>query len=227
MILNVFLDLIIVLILVIGSYFGYTRGFFRMVTRPMRLILCVSLSLAFCRAVGESLILPLIEVPITDFIKEYMLERSTDLGSSGVVKIPTLLKIAAVIFNLPIDVSTDSAESAVEQTVNLLATPAINIISVALAFLILLLLLRITFNLLVDIADSFLSLGIIGSLNRFFGVVLSCALAFVVAWLFTQSADLLFRSPIFEGSDTVGDFDGGPIYRFFIGFSPLRLLLTL
>ncbi len=223
MLLELLLDVIIILILVLGSYFGYTRGFFRMVARPMRLVLCLAVSLGFCRAAGESLILPLVEGPITNYISEYLTERSTDVT---VEKIPTVMKIAAVLFDIPIDFTADSSEEMIEQIISSLAAPAIKMISVALAFIILFLLMRIAYNFLVDIADSFLSLGIIGSLNRFFGVVLSCGLAFIIAWLFAQSIDLLFRSSRFEDSDIIRSFKGGPLYGFFISFGPLRLLLT-
>lgn len=227
MLLNLFFDVILVLILVLGSYFGYTRGFFRMVARPMRIVLCFGLAFAFCRPLGESLIAPLIEAPITNYIEEFMLEKLAGISpDASVTEIPTVMRIAAVIFDLPAEPTIDTAEGTIEQIISSLATPAVNMISVAVAFIILLLLLRIAFNLLVDLADGFLSIGVIGSLNRFFGVILSCTVAFVAAWTFTQGLDLLLRTPLLLESEMTRDFDGGPIYRFFISFSPLRLLLS-
>ncbi len=227
MLLNLVFDVILILLLVLGSYFGYTRGFFRMVARPMRLVLCFGISIALCRPFGESLVAPLIEAPISNYIEELMLEKLTGLSpDTSVIEIPMVMRIAAVIFDLPADLATDTSEGTVEHIVSSLATPAVNMISVAIAFLILLLFLRITFNLLVELADGVFSIGVIGSLNRFFGAILSCALAFVGAWLFTQGVDLLFRTPLLLDSEMTRDFDGGPIYRFFISFSPLRLLLS-
>lgn len=223
MLLNLFFDVILIIILVLGSYFGYTRGFFRMVARPMRLVLCFGISIALCRPFGKSLIAPLIEAPITNYIEELMLKKLTGLSpDASVTEIPTVMRIAAAIFHLPADITVDT----VEQIVSSFSTPVVSMISVALAFIILLLLLRIAFNLLVDLADGILSIGVIGSLNRFFGVLLSCGAAFVAAWMFTQVVDLLLRSPLIINSEITRDFGGGPIYRFFISFSPLRLLLS-
>ena len=227
MLLNLLFDVILILILVLGSYFGYTRGFFRMVARPMRLVLCLCLSIAFCRPIGESIIAPLIEAPIRNFIEELMYEKLIGLSPDALAtEIPTVMWIAAVIFDLPADIAADTVDGTVEQVISSLVPPVVNMISVGLAFLILLLLLRIAFNLLIDLADEILSLGVIGSMNRFFGVVLSCSFAFAVSWLFTQGADLLLRTPMLLDSDITRNFEGGPIYRFFISFSPLRLLLS-
>lgn len=227
MLLNLVFDVILILLLVLGSYFGYTRGFFRMVARPMRLVLCFGISIAFCRPLGESLIAPLIEAPITNYIEELMLEKLTSISpDASVTEIPTVMRIAAVIFDLPAETTIDTAEGTVEQIISSLCAPVVDMISVAFAFMILFLLLRIAFNLLVDLADGILSIGVIGSLNRFFGVILSCMVAFVAAWTFTQGLDLLLRTPLLLDSEITRDFDGGPIYRFFISFSPLRLLLS-
>ena len=227
MFLNVLLDVILILILVGGSYYGYTRGLFRILARPMRFILCLLLSLSLCRVVGEAIIAPLIEAPITNYISEFMLERCVGLSSGAAVeKIPTLMRVAAAAFNVTLDTTAETVGEAVEGIVLSVATPLVSMIATAASFLLLLVISRIAFKFIVDIADGIFNFGIIGSINRFFGVVLSCAFAFFAAWLFAAFTDFLFRTALFDGSELLRDFEGGPIFRFFMSFSPIRLLLS-
>ena len=227
MLLNTLLDLLLVLILVIASYLGYTRGFFNMLTKPLRLLFCLWFAFSLCTFVGERMILPLIEGRISNIISDFLYEKFAVLRTDQAIEeIPTIIKIAAAVFDLQIDYSQDFFEQAAERLILSVISPTVKLISIAVAFLILLFVSRLMIDLLINVLDSILTLGLIGSVNRILGVLLSSAFGFFAVWGLVTVTDMLLNSQMLVHLQIVNDFSGGPIYKFFQSFSPVRLLLS-
>ena len=227
MFLNLLIDLILVLILVIGSYYGYTRGLFRMLARPMRFALCLAVAFWLCRPIGEAIISPLIEVPIESYISDFVYDKLLGLDPEQAIdEIPTLLKISAAAFNIGLDPTAETIGDATEKIIASLSLSLVKLISTAIAFLGLLLLSRLVSKLLVELLDYVVNFGLLGSINRILGVLLSCVFGFLIAWLIVGGLDFLFHSSLFAGASEVENFEGGPIYTLFLRFSLIRLLFS-
>ena len=225
MFLDLLIDLILILILLFGSYFGYTRGLFRLAAKPLRLVTCLWISSSFCQSIGEGILFPLVKQPFSNILKSLIFEQPDVSSSQLTEEIPTVIKISAAIFDLDIDYSALSPSEIADEITGALIDPTVKMLSIIIAFIILMIISRLMIDLLINTVDSILSIGIVGSINRAGGVILSCVFAFRIAWIFAGAVDLVVQSRLC-GSDNVADFSGGWIYRFFISISPIRLLLS-
>lgn len=224
MFLSLLLEVILLTVIVGGSFYGYKKGLFRMAAGPIRTALCLVISLSLCDPVGEAVIAPLIRTPVRSYLLEFMQERVAYSTDGAIARIPTLLRMAGAAFGVSYDNS--AVNTTVETVVDAFTEPLIALISRAVAFILLFILSKFLFKLLVYLADSFLGIGIIGRLNRLLGAALSICIAIACAWAFTSAVDYLFRLDIFENSRLVGDFDGGLLYRFFKNLNVINLLLS-
>ena len=223
MFLNLLLDVILLTVLIGGSYYGYKQGFFRMAAGAVRGALCLLISFSLCDRVGTTLVSPLIRGPIRRYLLDFLRER-TFAAETTLDRIPMVMRIAGVVFGVDSDNSPILLTA--EAVVNALGEPTTTLIARVVAFILLFIFLKYILRLLVFLADSFLALGIIGKLNRLLGGAVSVCIAFFGAWVFTSAVEYLFHLKIFTDSRLVNDFDGGPIYRLIKEFSLLRLLLS-
>ena len=226
MLLNVLLDLAIILILAVGVYYGYTRGLFRLICRPIRYIFCLVASFSLCRVAGEYIVSPIIEIPITNYLRETVFGKHLINNNGDVIsELPTVIKIAAAIFDVSIDGGNPPDTGSVGELVALLADPFVSIIATVVAFFAIYIFCALACKLVLNIADGILSFGVIGELNRFLGILFSCILSFSFAWIFATFVDFIIHTELL-GVDIMQDFRGGPVYSFFVGLSPIRILLS-
>ena len=228
MILNFVIELILIAILFLGAYYGLCRGFIRIVAKPLEAVMRVLFSLSLCRFVGINIIAPMIQPSVTNYIKEHLYNKCSDLtAEAAIVELPTLLKIGAAVFNVQLDsLSSLSSEEMLELLAEKLTSPAIMLLSVAIAFVILLIVFRYLFRFATLLINFVLDGGLLGKINRILGVVLAGALSFCAAWAFVSVLDFIFHAPIFDASDAIRTFEGGPLYRLFNRISPMELLLS-
>lgn len=177
MFLNIFLEVILITILVGGSYYGYNKGFFKMAAGPVRLLLCVAVSFAFSRTVGDYFVAPIIR-------------------------------------------------SHMDEGIAYFADPAISAASTALGFILLFVLARIVLSFVISLINRFLDEGIIGKINRASGFLLAGVIALLGAMCFASLAEYIFMLSVFDNSDLLKDFSGGPLYHLFTFISPVGLIFT-
>ena len=78
----------------------------------------------------------------------------------------------------------------------------------------------------ITVVNTFVSAGALGKVNKAMGFVLAGCLAFLAAWAVTGVVDFFFHLGIFNNSELIRNFEGGLLYRMFISFSPIELLLS-
>ena len=101
MALTIILEILLIAVLVGGSYYGIATGFFKLATKPLKLIAALLFAYALCGVVGKFVIAPIIQSPITNYVKDFMYEHCDSLEPGEVVEeIPTLLKMAGAAFNV-------------------------------------------------------------------------------------------------------------------------------
>ena len=228
MALKIILEILLIGILVGGSYYGIVTGFFKMAAKPLRLIVGVLFSSLLCKVIGRFVIAPIIQSPITNYIKDFMYERCADLSPDNMVsEIPTLLKMAGAAFNVNVMADpTLTTDQMLENVISTLTYPAVQIIAAVIAFILLFLLSKVLISVGIWLINSYVTVGVLGEINKVMGFVLAGALAILAAWAFTGVMDFIFHLGIFNGSEVISNFEGGWIYRLFASFSPIELLLS-
>lgn len=213
-------EIIIVLIFVLGFYYGYSKGLFRLLVNPIRFALRLLISVKLAPTVGKRIIFPLISLPVKKYVLDKIGEQADLYQSAEIDNIPTVMRIAAAIFGSP-----EKGESSVRQKILSLTDSLVDLISTVTAFLLLMLVIKLLLGVLIGVADSVLSIGVLGAVNRFFGVIASLCISFLGAWVFVLCLDALLISPSF-GENIGVSFEGGPLFRLLKEINPINLLLS-
>ena len=228
MFLKIFLEIILIGIIVGGSYYGLSTGFFKLAAKPLKIAASLSFSALLCKVIGKFVIAPIIHSPITNYIKDFMYERCSDLSPDQLVtEIPTLLKMAGAAFNVNVVADpTLTTDQMLEKVINDLTLPAVNLIGIGIAFVLLYFVAKLLISCGIFIVNSYVSTGVVGQINSVMGCVLAFVLAFLAAWLLAGVIDFIFHLGMFDGSELIRGFRGGWIYRLLVSFSPIELLLS-
>ena len=213
---NIIVDIVIILLLLLGGFVGYKKGFIRSLKRPIRLFGGFILSFALCNTVSVGIIEPLVKEPVSVKIEEYIFEHFMNGG-----EYPTIIRIAAALM----DVDLNNAES-VEQIINSVLDPVVHFISVIIAFIAIYILSKLLLSLVVNLVAAIFDKTILSMPNKIIGCVFCAFATFVFLWMGVSVMDFIVKLPMFEGTSFALNFTGGPVYSFFLGFSPLDLLLS-
>lgn len=171
MFLTVFVEVILLSILIGGSYYGYCKGFFCLAVKPARAVLRIGAAFCFCVPLGDAIITPI--------ISELLYGR---LPSKAVSAIAGILSVGA-------------------------------------AFLLILVLSGVLLSILFSILNYCVEAGVIGRVNRLFGLVFAGAISVLSAWLFVALTDAAMALEPVRDSRLVQEFSAGPLYRFFYSIS--------
>ena len=228
MFLKIFMEVILIGILVGGSYYGLVTGFFQMAANPLKVVAGLLFSGSLSGVVGKYIIAPIIQSPITNYIKDFMYEHCSDLSPDNVVsEMPTLLKMAGAAFNIEVNVTPGATtDQMLESVIVNLTTPAVNVIGIIIAFVLLFFLSKLIISIAISVINSYVSVGVLGQINKTMGFVLAFAVAFIAAWALTGVVDFIFHLGVFNNVEVIRNFSGGWIYRLFNSFSPIELLLS-
>ncbi len=226
---NIIVDIVLILVVLAGFILGIKRGFIKTVAKPVKLALAIVIAFSFAAPASEAFIEPTVKEPISNQIEGVLLEKSETLTPENMnEELPTLLKIAATVFNIQIDgVSADAdSEEIIAQIVDKLISPAVHIISTAIAFLVLYIVSNIALSILLSILNSVFDTGFVGTVNKILGAVFSTALFVIFAWLLTLLFTYIIHAPALAQQEWVKNFDGGFVYDFFNKFNPIDWLLS-
>ncbi len=228
MFLKIFFEVVLIGLLVGGSYYGIKMGFFNIAAKPIKFVLGLLFAFSLCNVVGTYIIAPMIQAPITNYIKEFMYDNCANLSPDNVVEeMPTLLKMAGAAFNVQIaDMSGSTTDAVLDNIILNLTSPAVILISIGIAFILLFLLSKLLFSGGILLINSVFDIGILGKINRTMGFILAGLLAFLAAWALVGIVDFFFHLSIFDGVEVIRSFRGGWIYRLFNSLSPIELLLS-
>ena len=228
MFLKISLEIILLAILIGGAYYGIRLGFIRIAAKPIKFVLGLVFAFSLCGPVGTTIIAPLIQSPLTNYVKEYMYERCAALTADGVLeRTPTLLKMAGAAFDVEFGAAgVDSTDAMIEKVVVSLTAPAVLLISSVIAFILLFLISKLLFSLAVSVVNSVFEIGVLSRINRVMGLIVAAFMSFFAAWAFVSLIDFVLHLSIFDSVDAVRQFDGGRLYRLFKNISPIGLLLS-
>ena len=226
---NAIVDIVLVLILLFGFFFGIKRGFVKTVAKPIKIIAAFAIAFLLAAPVGEIFVSPIVSEPITNKLTGILTERTAGLAASEISDgVPTLLKFAAGLCGVSVEeVATgNTTDEIVLSLTEALVSPVIQIVSSIVAFVLLYIASRILLRLLLSIVDSIVDGGAVGAINKLLGCVFGVTFAFAAAWALVAVFDFVVYVPAVQDMDWVSEFNGGYVYNFFKSVSPLDLLLS-
>ena len=98
--LSLVVELVLLLILCLGVYFGARRGFVRIATGPIKLLLSVIAAYNLCDVVAGLCLVPAMQIPITNILVRYLGDGITDAIGERIVYSASLILSFAVIYFL-------------------------------------------------------------------------------------------------------------------------------
>jgi len=225
---DIIVDVIIALLILIGAFLGFKRGFFYTATKPVKWFAAILLALTLSSTVATSIVQPIIEEPITNQISDYLTDKCEDLTPENAKEeLPTLVKLAAGLADVDIDsIDGETTAEFITQTVDKLAKPLVYLLAVIISFFAIYFLSKIILAILLGILNKIFLDGVLGIVNKILGLVIGAFFAFVVLWLAVILFGYVISIPSVAATDFAKSFDGGYIYRFIKSMSPLDLLLS-
>ncbi len=223
---NIVIDIILCAVIAAGVVFGIKLGFVKIAAKPAKFLLALLIAFSMCSSVAQEVVAPMIDEPVTNYVSDFLYENCGDITADNAnEELPTLLKFAAGM--LDIDISEAAGEGdVIANLVDVLIDPVIKIISSIFAFFALYILLKILLSLAFWVINILLSGGMLGFVNKLFGVVFSTLVAIMLAWGIAVVLEFVFHTPAIAQNPTIADFDGGFIYSFFNKYNPIELLLS-
>lgn len=225
---NIIIDIILIGILAVGAIIGVKRGFILTIAKPVKTFAAIFTAYALSSPFATAIVQPLIQPPITNEIAKYLSKKCADISAQNAnTKLPTLLKYAAGKAGVDVTALTgENSEQYIQSLVDNLASPAIHIIAVIIAFIALYFLSKLLYTFVVSVVNSTLDHGVVGTLNKVLGCVFTTFFAFVVAWGLTTVFGAVISLPAVANTKWGSEFSGGYIYQFFKSFTPIDLLLS-
>lgn len=220
---NFAIDLVLIVILLIGIFMGYKRGFVKTVAKPVKLVAVWVCTIKSCSFAASRFIAPLIQSSVTEKLSDFLQEKYQHITASNAAdELPTLLKMAAGIFNIDIQqVANDAGMELTQKLAETFTAPLVSLVSVVIAFILLLIVYSILFSIVLFLLNAVFHIGPLLWFNRCLGVFFGAALALIVAWAVSMLFGFILGLPALS---SIG-FKGGAVYRFFREYHPLDLLL--
>ena len=212
------LDIILLVILAIGCFLGCKKGFFGAVTKPIKFIASICLTIVIASPIINAWTRPLFVGMIEPWVYNTLLENCPDFGAElSAESLPAILRIVADILNLDlVSESASATESILADIASKLAIPIGNFIAVVVTYVALFLILMLVLTILIKLLDTVFTKGWLGKVNKFLGLLLGAVIATVVASIIANIINAIAPS-----------ITDGAITQFFKNFNPFSLIMQI
>ncbi len=222
-------DAVLVIVVLVGLVMGLKRGFVGIVAKPVKFVASLALAFGLCSSVAKSLIVPYIGEPASNYVKDFLYANCSGItAETAAEELPTMLKIAAGMFDINInEVASNAGGTVIDAIADKLTAPVIDVVAIVIAFIAVLILANIALSIVLAIINSIFKAGVLGAFNKILGVVFGIAFAVIIAWGLAVIFNLVLNIPAVSELDWVKNFaDGGFIYKFLNEYNPIELLLS-
>lgn len=217
---NLILDALLVVFLALGFWYGWQRGFLRIVLKTFAGLFSAVIAMTFFDDLGATLK----EKYVFDFVKGKVSGSLAELGAGVdadtiVDKVPDGLQNAASIVGIDLGAMAENAVQSGKDAVAEFAELASHSISqliasvaaFAIIFLVSLLVLRVFAN---PISTLIMKIPVLGQINRFLGLVFGALTAIVIAWIAIKLVGFLDEATGLEFIEVGRAWIAGAFYRF-------------
>ncbi len=226
---KIIVDAILIIIIMSGIVIGLKKGFVKIIAKPVKFVASISLAFGLCATVANTFVVPYIEEPVSNYVEDFLYENCKEITADNASQeLPTILKIAAGMFDIDIDqVASDATGTVIEAVAEKLTAPVINVVAIVIAFIIVLILSNILIAICLAIINAIFKSGPLGILNKSLGVVFGVAFSFILAWGAAVLLNFVMNVPAVNSMPWVSEFsDGGFVYKFLNKYNPIELLLS-
>ena len=215
------LDIILIIILAIGCFLGFKKGFFGAVTKPIKLIASICLTIVVASPIINAWSGPFFIGMVEPWVYDTLIQSYPDAGAEfSAESLPVVLKIAAELLKLDIPTEGAAGQTAVEAVLAdisaKMAVPIGNFIAVVATYVALFLIFMILLTVLIKLLDTVFTKGWLGKVNKFFGMLLGAVVATVISSVLANIVNAV--------APTVAD---GAVTQFFINFNPFSLIMQI
>lgn len=225
--LNIVVDAVLIALALLVIVVGTRRGLIRFFLKPVRFVGALLCAWFWGGALGKAIISPLIQAPVTKSVSDFLSAHVNDITAENATEqLPTILRIAAGVFNISIpDVAAGASGSVTEAIADALTAPVVSVISAVLGMILLYIVCSIVFSLVLRLVNCVFSKGVFGVLNRTLGFIFGIFAAMLLVWGLVALINVVIAVPAVQQAEWIKDFEGGYVYRFFTKYSPIELLL--
>ncbi len=208
-------DVVLSLVLIIGVLLGACRGFFAVLSKPVKIIGALCITFCIASPIISSFSAPYFSEVFADKIEGLLLSDFPDIAAAGTIDVlPFYLRIVATLSDI------DPTGLSAAEVIPYLAQSFGNAIGTFVAFIVtyfgLFIAISIILGVLISLLDKVISTGFIGVINRILGLALGGAVSVVLCCIVANIISLV--SP---------EFVGGFVYTFFKDFNPLQLIQSI
>lgn len=211
------LDLILPFIVVIGILLGYKKGFFATITKPLKIVFAVCLTILLAAPIINVWTRPYFAGKVQGWIAASMLENCPDItAETASDSLPLLIKLFAAVCDVDFGAAEQAttAEGVINAIAEEIALPIGNLIAVIVTYVALFIVSLIFTKIMLAIIDKLVQKGILGKVNKFFGLLAGGMFAMIASCIISNIAYKI--SP---------DFANGAISTFFRNINPFAILM--
>ena len=211
------LDLLLPIIVVIGILLGYKKGFFATITKPLKIVFSICLTILLAAPIINAWTRPYFAGRVQSWIYSSMLENCPDItAETATDSLPLLIRLCAAIYDVDFGAAEQAttAEGVIDAIAEEMALPLGNLIAVIVTYIVLFIVSLIFTKIMLAVLNKLVKKGILGRVNKFLGIFAGGIFAMITACVISNIAYKI--SP---------DFASGAISVFFRNINPFAILM--
>lgn len=211
------LDIALILIFVIGIFIGWAKGFFAIITKPIKIILAAILTYLTAAGVIEGWTGPYFQNLLGEKINLYLVEKCPDIASAeGADVLPSVLRLAAKIFSVDLSAATGSGSDLINELSAMLAVPLGSFVATVVTYVAGFFVFLIALSLVVSVFSAIFRSGVLRMVDSSAGLLLMAGVSFMLSCLVATVV-----------ANVAPEFEGGVVYVFFRDFDPIGKLMSI
>ena len=213
------MDGVLAIIILVGVFLGYAKGFFSVITKPVKIIGSACITYCIANPIIEAWTRPFFTEKAYGWINNALLEKSPDLSvDTAGESLPFVLRLIASIFKIDVSAAGSAAtsEEIIAEISKSLSVPTGNIIAIAVTYLVLFIAILIVLSIIVAIIGTVIDSGPLAVIDKILGLILGTAIAIVACCIVANITGSIAK-----------EFTGGFVFEFFKNFDPFSLILSI
>lgn len=213
-----FFGVFLIIVVAIGGILGYKKGFFEVITKPLKFVASICLTVLVSSPILNVWTRPLFTEKVNSWIYETLI---TNVEVSGIMpsdEIPLIFRLMIEIFKIDtgsVDVNS-TTEVLIEEISSKLSVPVGNLIAVIITYAIVFVIMIILLSVAISLLDIAFKKGTLGRINRVLGSILGVIIAIVIA--------AVLANIIYKIIPPVAD---GVVSQFFKNINPFAMILKI
>lgn len=211
------LDFILPVLVVIGLLLGYKKGFFAMVTKHLKLVFALCLTILVAAPIINAWTRPLFTGKVETWVYSSLMENCPDItAQTATDSLPSILKLTAKMFDVDFTAAEEAsgAEGVIAAISKEIAIPLGNLIAVVVTYVVLFIVSLILTKIILAILNKLVKKGLLGRVNKYLGLVFGGMIAAILSCIVSSIAFKI--SP---------EFADGMISTFFRNINPFAILM--